>query len=1643
MADPIQTNVQVQDIPEYLRDYRSALLNAAFQSVFSKPHLKDNFPRATWYSAGSPAASTGAGSTQAGGTTSTDTQTPEEGTAKSESNKIANALAMVSGQMPKLLGMVWDPKTRTYVPEAYKGITSGSGATLEDIVEAYENLRKSMPVGALPDIYEKETLTGGVTYPGSTNPFGVSSDPAATSSYTTGTGFSTTLGKYNPAPNISTGTPVTIGTRIPGTGPIDGNTGGSGSTGSGSGGSTGSTGAPPIGTPESSVVIPSYSSGSAGTTPENRGAGGYNPDQYATDQRATGLASLLGGNVASTRSVGPIAPPSQNLIDFGDGAQLNAGLVDRALGNITVDGVSRARTSSEMTQSLAGLRDEISAGGGDTSQIDRLIQQNNRAYSSGATVSPVGQPAQPPASGNRPAPRGRGSSLNTGATGSNPSSQVSAPPEYQYSSGRSAGSQSSRGSASGSEKPSLTEYQGTPVPGKSTQADDSEESQPSFGYDRFAQTDPGGFWAALRNAKPEPRSNRDDDEYGMAGGGLARFEIGDDGKVRNYSRGGALRRFFGGGFGMPMAGGFGGGYSQMMTPSVMPNSNPMSQSMLQPASQPPTGFNDSGGNSGRMFSAQPQQSPMQQSAVFSPVSQSPDPMPGGSRSPVSSPVPDFDRSKFKAIQEENERIVNSRPAGWTPPSMFGDKTPEEIENIKADARQRVTAGMSPQDIAELRNTTNYGHSLSSPAQFNQPSYGMQQPGGMYGGMPQPGGMQQPGGMYGGMPQFGGMHGGMPQFGGMMYGGMPQFRGGMYGGMPQFSGGMYGGMPQLGGGMYGGMPQFGGMYGGGMYGGMPQFGGMYGGGMGGTGHGPQMLGGIGGFLPQLSPDSMMLSTQGLGQSAPQSFNGARPQGMPSPYLRRRAMGMAEGGAVRKVDGGGFTGPNLGGFGATHTPSSGGFGGSGGLAGFWNAANPDNQLGTSIFNPPPVYGGQRLPMFTEDFGQGNAKDGFTSSRMTNQALYHAGRLPSIFTEVQDKKTGDWSTQLSSAGDFGKGVGNINFATDIAGEAADIGRDFLGKTMSSPDQQSYLMSLMPGIKEMGFKGPIKIDPLKAPTLQAPTGVTAAGLKDYQLEQPLGVSGENIDILGRLGGLNAAQVQGVPQVQQFQMQGPERVTGQTRDILSVLGDVSGSKVEGVPQVQQFQMGPAERVGAERTSVDAFGRPQAEQYISPYMDAVTDVQKQEASRQAAMQKAGRSAAAVRAGAFGGSRQAIQEGMAEEALQRQIGDIEATGRQRAFENAQAQFERDRAASLASQQANVQSGLQAALANQQAGVTTGRENLGASLATQQLGTQAGLQAALANQQAAQQAGLTKYGTRADILKSQSAQDLQAALANQQAGLMAGRENLGAQLATQQLGTQTGLQAALANQQAQQQAGLTQYGATADVLRGQSAQNLQADLANQQAGLAAGRENLAARLGTQQLGAQQALQAQLANQQAGLTAGQGNLQSALATQQLATQSGLEAAKASQSGDLATWQMQLDVAKQASAEQEAARQRGFQNRLAAMQQAQAGAAGLAGLGSTMMGIPGMAQQLELQRLAAMQQAGGAVDARTQQAMDMAYQDYINQQNFPYQQMNFLQGIMSGVPVGMQVEGVQFQRPSSGGLSGLATAGAGLFSNYLQQGR
>ena len=177
--------------------------------------------------------------------------------------------------------------------------------------------------------------------------------------------------------------------------------------------------------------------------------------------------------------------------------------------------------------------------------------------------------------------------------------------------------------------------------------------------------------------------------------------------------------------------------------------------------------------------------------------------------------------------------------------------------------------------------------------------------------------------------------------------------------------------------------------------------------------------------------------------------------------------------------------------------------------------------------------------------------------------------------------------------------------------------------------------------------------------------------------------------------------------------------------GQFSPNQVQA-QSLNQYQMGPAERVGTQ-----SFTQPGAAgQYMSPYMQQVTDIQKREAQRQADIAGTQRGARAAGAGAFGGARQAIENAEAQRNLATQMGDIQATGSQAAYQQAQQQFNAEQAARLQAQQAN-----------QQAGLTVGQQNLGAQQATQQLGAQTGLQAQLANQQ---------YGLNAQQMAEQSRQ-----------------------------------------------------------------------------------------------------------------------------------------------------------------------------------------------------------------------------------------------------------------------------------------------------
>jgi len=155
--------------------------------------------------------------------------------------------------------------------------------------------------------------------------------------------------------------------------------------------------------------------------------------------------------------------------------------------------------------------------------------------------------------------------------------------------------------------------------------------------------------------------------------------------------------------------------------------------------------------------------------------------------------------------------------------------------------------------------------------------------------------------------------------------------------------------------------------------------------------------------------------------------------------------------------------------------------------------------------------------------------------------------------------------------------------------------------------------------------------------------------------------------------RVAGFTPMQQQAFQGAQGM--QTSGMTGYAGQLAGAAGLGALGMQydptQFQGGQ-------------FGQQQAQQYMSPYMQSVVDIQQREAQRQADIAGTQRGAQAVGAGAFGGSRQAIMDAEAARNLATQKGDIQAQGLQSAYQQAQAQFNADQARQMQAQQLGEQS-----------------------------------------------------------------------------------------------------------------------------------------------------------------------------------------------------------------------------------------------------------------------------------------------------------------------------------------------------------------------
>ena len=196
----------------------------------------------------------------------------------------------------------------------------------------------------------------------------------------------------------------------------------------------------------------------------------------------------------------------------------------------------------------------------------------------------------------------------------------------------------------------------------------------------------------------------------------------------------------------------------------------------------------------------------------------------------------------------------------------------------------------------------------------------------------------------------------------------------------------------------------------------------------------------------------------------------------------------------------------------------------------------------------------------------------------------------------------------------------------------------------------------------------------------------------------------------------------------------------------------------------------ADQVGSPQFSQEAAQQYMSPYIQGVVNVQEQEAKRQAAISGQAQQAAAAKAGMFGGGRDIIGRSQAAADLQRQLGGIQATGLQNAYQQAQTQFNTDQARALQAGQLNQAANLQAQQlaeqskqygynqAQQQAALSAQYGQAAAQLNAQQgqfgagLGLQ-GLQAALSASQQLGNLGNTQYQENMGINQMQNQYGLQ--------------------------------------------------------------------------------------------------------------------------------------------------------------------------------------------------------------------------------------------------------------------------------------------------
>jgi hypothetical protein len=169
------------------------------------------------------------------------------------------------------------------------------------------------------------------------------------------------------------------------------------------------------------------------------------------------------------------------------------------------------------------------------------------------------------------------------------------------------------------------------------------------------------------------------------------------------------------------------------------------------------------------------------------------------------------------------------------------------------------------------------------------------------------------------------------------------------------------------------------------------------------------------------------------------------------------------------------------------------------------------------------------------------------------------------------------------------------------------------------------------------------------------------------------------------------------YQTYGGERVAASTPEQQAARQAVAGMQLPGqfAAGTELAGAGGLGALGAGQTYMGMATSPGAQQaFMSPYMQNVVDVQKQEAIRDAQKGQLMQNLGAARQGTYGGARQLLAGTERERNLGQQLAQIQSAGSQSAFDRAQQAM-----------QFGTTAGLQGAQAATQAGATLGQLGIG--------------------------------------------------------------------------------------------------------------------------------------------------------------------------------------------------------------------------------------------------------------------------------------------------------------------------------------------------